>query len=56
LLWEKENRPLAKNNLGRNGLFHLIAYSPSSREVGAGSQGRNLEAGTEAGAWDGFVS
>lgn len=27
--------------------FHLKAYSPSSRRVRAGSQGRYLEAGTE---------
>ena len=30
------------------GLLHVTAYSPVYKEVRAGTQGRNLEAGTEA--------
>lgn len=31
---------LSNSNLGRKGLFHLIACSPSLKEVRAGTQGR----------------
>lgn len=38
---------MTKSNLGRNGLSHLIGYSLSLGESRAGSQGGNLESGTE---------
>jgi hypothetical protein len=32
------------SSMGKKGLFHLIVCIPSSKEVRAGSKGRNLEA------------
>ena len=40
--------PPPKASWGGKGLFHLTTYSPSLREVRAGTQGRNLEAGAKA--------
>lgn len=39
---------LWENNLGKKGLFQFIVYSLSGREVMTGTQGRNVEAGSEA--------
>jgi hypothetical protein len=38
-----------KSNVGREGFISLIGYSPSSGEAKVTTEGRNLEAGTEAG-------
>jgi hypothetical protein len=43
---------MTKSNLGRKGLFVLIVDSPPQRESREESQGRKLEAGTEAKAWE----
>jgi len=39
---------ITKSSMGRKGLLQLTACSPSSVEVRAGAQGKNLEAGTDA--------
>ena len=39
---------MTKSSLGGAGLFLSTVYSPSSGEIRSGTQGRNLEAGTQA--------
>ena len=39
---------MTKSNLWRKDLFYVTVYSPSLREVRAGTQERKLEVGTEA--------
>ena len=39
---------VTKCNLGGKGIDHLVTYCPSLRDIKAGTQGRNPEAGTEA--------
>lgn len=49
LVWFLLQLSMSKAKLERgNGLFQAMVYSASSREAKAGSQGKNLEAGTAA--------
>jgi hypothetical protein len=44
------------SKLWRKSLFHPTAYSLSLREARAGTQNRNLEAGTKERLWKGVLS